>query len=148
MMEKSEKLNQQMIELQMLDLQLRQLEEKARMIEQQIYGHQLTEMCLDEIKGRKNEEVMIPLGPGLFMAGKIENMDRIIIHLGSKILAKKKTEDAKKLLQKQRQKLMKEGDKISIEMQKILSEMSGLESRMKSKHEHSCSNPECDECRH
>ncbi len=147
----------EMIELNILDQQLRQLEENARKIEQAIYEQQFMELSLDEIKGKKNSDVMIPLGPGLFIQGKIESTDKVLVHIGGKIISKKSIEDAKKIIEKRKDGMMKEGDRLSIEMQKILEEMTRLESKIRGQqgghahthqHEHECSceDENCEEC--
>ena len=145
--------NREMIELQMLDQQLRQMEEQARMIEQQIYEHESMILSLESIKGKKGSETMIPLGPGLFVKGKIEDTDKVFIHVGNKIIASKKIDDAVKIIEKRRDKTMEVGDRISTEMQKVLVMMTSLETKVNSgKHSHTCDCEDehctnnCEEC--
>jgi len=143
--------NRQIIELQMLDQQLRQMEEQARMIEQQIYEHESMILSLESIKGEKNSDIMVPLGPGLFVQGKIDNTDKVFIHVGNKIIADKTVDEAIGIIEKRRDKTMVAGDKISTGMQNVLVKMTSLESKVnagqKRPHDHSCDCGEehCDE---
>jgi len=148
-----------MIELNILDQQLRQMEEQARKVEQVIYEQQMMESSLDELKGNKSNDVMIPIGPGLFVPGKIEKTDYVLMHIGGKVISRKKLEDAKKIIEKRKNDLMKEGDRMSIEMQKVLVDMAKLETKIRNsqgsdqaghnhEHEHACNceDENCDEC--
>ena len=142
--------NRSIMELQMLDQQLRQMEEQARMIEQQIYEHESMILSLEMIKGKKGSDTMIPLGPGLFVRGKIEDTDKIFIHVGNKVIASKKVEEAVKIIEKRRDKIMEAADKISEQMQKVLMKMTAIESKMQghsAEHVHgpSCSHAECED---
>jgi len=141
--------NNAIIEMNILDQQLRQLEEHARKVEQQVYEQQFMELSLEEMKGKNNSEVMIPLGPGLFIPGKIENTDKVLIHIGGKIISRKSVDEARKIIEKRKESLMQEGEKVGINMQKILEEMTVLESKIRNlqsqnRHQH---HGECgDEC--
>ena len=145
---KTEDPNRKIMELQMLDQQLRQLEEQMGMIEQQIMEQESMIVSLESLKGKKGSETMIPLGPGLFVHGKIEETDKVFIHVGNKIIASKKTEEAVKIMEKRRDKTLEAASKLNSEMQKILERMTSLESQinMNQKHSHSCSSCSDDSC--
>ena len=152
----AENLQNKIIEFNMMDQQLKQLEQKAMEIEKQVYEMQLSENSLEELKSKKDSEVMIPLAGGIFVKGKIEDAEKVIIHVGNRILARKSINDAKKLLEKQRKKVSDERLNIDAEMNSLLHEMTALEeqirgSQMPKKHSHKhecdCGDAECDECK-
>jgi len=142
--------NRAIMELQMYDQQLRQMEEQARMVEQQVYEHEVMILALENLKGKNGSETMIPLGPGLFVKGKIEDTEKVYIHVGNKIIASKKVEEAIKIIEKRRDQTMESADKISTQMQKILMKMTAIESKMQghsAEHVHgpSCNHGECED---
>ena len=134
-----------MVELSILDQQLKQLEQKAIELEKNVYELQLSSLALEDLQGKKGSEVMIPLAGGIFVRGKIEDAEKVIVHVGNKILAKKTLDQAKKIVEKQIDKLSKERLKIDKEMNKMIAKMTSLQSGMHSP-SCGCGDEECESC--
>ena len=151
---KQDKLQGKIIEFNMIDQQLKQLEQKIAEIEKQTYELQLSGDALDELKGKKNSEAMIPLAGGIFVKARIEDTDKAMVHIGNRILAKKSIEGAKKMLDKQMGKLSEERKIIDSEMNALLRKMTALEESIKASQSHdhghkcSCDDDNCGECEH
>jgi len=151
----NKKMGNEIIELSVLDARMKQLDEQLRVMEQQMYDNQMTESALEDISGKKNSEIMLPLGGGIFIPGKVESTDKVVIHLGNKVFAKKKLEDAKKFLQKQKDRMTREGERIGKEMQMIFEKMAALENAIRTEQAramvkskpHKCDDEDC-ECGH
>jgi len=82
------------VQFQILESNLKVLQEKADELTQRIEEIQGTKMAIEELKGMKPTSALIPLGSGNFIAGKIENTEEILVGIGSGTAIKKKREDA------------------------------------------------------
>jgi len=128
---KEENRRKEMFELNMLDMQLRQLEQQAIMIEQQVLEFQTIIFNLDELKkAKKGQSLLFPMGKDIFVEGKIENSDNLFVNIGSKTVAKKSVEETKKLMEKQKGKFLNAGEEIKNQMEKIYSRILELEKNL------------------
>lgn len=138
---KNEDKNQQrqkdMIELNMLDMQLKQMEQQAMMIEQQIVEQQTIEFNLEELKKAvKGSSMLFPLSKDIFVEGKIESNDKVMINIGSRVIAKKSIDEAKAIVEKQKLRLLEASTDLQNNMREVFDRISQLE------HELTCENPE------
>jgi len=148
------KIDNKILQLNMLDQELKKLEQGAMEIEKHLYELQLTQNALEDLRSKGNSEVMIPLAGGIFVKGKIEDASKVLVHVGNKILAKKSIGDAKKILEKQMDKMMDNKKIVEEDLNSIVREMTALEEQVrKSQGSHShahkceCSDEECkDDC--
>ena len=99
-MGKKEELQKKLIELQILDANLKALQERANMINQKLEELQKTRNAIEELKITKPNKALIPLGSGNFVYGSIENCEEIIVGVGSGVAIKKKRENALEILEK------------------------------------------------
>ncbi len=99
-MSKKEELQKKLIELQILDANLKALQERANMINQKLEELQKTRNAIEELKITKPNKALIPLGSGNFVYGSIENCEEIIVGVGSGVAIKKKRENALEILEK------------------------------------------------
>ena len=114
----------------MLDMQLRQMEQQAMMVEQQILEQQTTSHNLDELKKTKNgQNMLFPFSKDIFIEGKLEKND-VLVNIGSKTLVRKSIEDAKKIVVKQRDRLLDVSDEIKAKMSEIIARISELEKEL------------------
>ena len=128
-MEEKER-QKEIFELNMLDMQLRQMEQQAMMVEQQILEQQTTSHNLDELKKTKNgQNMLFPFSKDIFIEGKLEKND-VLVNIGSKTLVRKSIEDAKKIVVKQRDRLLDVSDEIKAKMSEIIARISELEKEL------------------
>ena len=130
-MEKNgKKVGKEIFEINMLESRLREFEQQRALVEQQILEQQFLESSLGEIKGKKGEEVKVPLGKGVFVSAKLEKVDKVLVDVGSKILLEKETGEAKKIIGKRKEKLIKVNEILNFEMQKTFNEITMLEKKV------------------
>jgi prefoldin alpha subunit len=89
-----EDFQKKVVQFQILESNLKALQEKADELNQRIEEIQSTKTAIEELKQIKPSNALIPLGSGNFVSGKIENVEEVIIGIGSGIAIKKKREDA------------------------------------------------------
>jgi len=128
--EEKEKAGKEIFELNMLEGRLRELEQQVAIVEQQVLEQQLLEQNLEEIKEKKGEEVKVPLGKGVFVPAKLENVKKVLVDVGAKVVLEKNIEDAKKIVQKRKEKLLKLSESLNAEMQKAFAEITKLEMKI------------------
>jgi len=128
--EHSKEEQREMLELNVLDMQLRQLEQQSLMIEQQIVEQQSLVLNLDELKkAKKGQSMLFPFSRDIFVEGKLESSD-LIVNVGSKTLIKKSIDGAKEITEKQKQRLLEVNEEIRGEMQRILERIAELEKKL------------------
>ena len=120
-----------MFELNLLNMQLKQLEQQAFMQEQQLTEYQTLIFNLDELKKtKKGHEMLLPFAKDIFVKGKLED-DKVYVVLGSKTVAKKSIDEAKKIVEKHREKVLDEIELIRKDMEKIFARILELERKAK-----------------
>ena len=84
------------IEFQILNQQVQQIQEQAQLINNNIQEFQILKNSLEELESvKKDQEILIPLGQGIFTKGNIINPDELITNVGSNILIEKNLKDTK-----------------------------------------------------
>lgn len=90
----NEDMQKKMLEFQILDTNLKMLQERAEMVNQKLEDFQRTKIAIEELKSTKPDKALVPLGSGNYVYGTIENCDNIIVGVGSDVAIKKKREKA------------------------------------------------------
>ena len=125
---KHEDHQKEMFELNVLDMQLRQMEQQALMLEQQIAELTTVNASLDELKkSKKNQKVLFPISRDIFAEGILENSNEVLVNIGSKTIARKSIEEAKKINEKQIEIFAEASENISREMQRIVMRIREIE---------------------
>ena len=120
----------EMLELNVLDMQIRQLEQQAMLIEQQISEYQSLLSNLDELKkAKKGQSMLFPFSRDIFVEGKIEGSE-VLVNIGSKTLVRKSIDEAKKLIERQKDKMLKVNEEIARETDKIMRKIMELEQKL------------------
>lgn len=97
-MSKKEDIQKKVIEFQILEANLKMLQERANVINQKAEELEKTRVAIEELKDTKPSKALIPLGSGNFVNGSIENSENIIVGIGSGVAIKKKREESIKIL--------------------------------------------------
>ncbi|MFH0929278.1 MAG: prefoldin subunit alpha [Candidatus Aenigmatarchaeota archaeon] len=93
-MSKEQEMQKKIVQFQILESNLKMLQERADIIGQKIDEFQRTRQALDDLKRTEPNKALIPMGSGNFVFGTVDNMDEIIVSIGSDMALKKKREDA------------------------------------------------------
>jgi prefoldin alpha subunit len=95
-MSDKEDMQKKIMEFQILDSNLKMLQERAEIFNERMEDLQRSKAALEEMKTTKPEKALIPVGSGNFVFGSIENCADVIYGIGSGIAMKGNIEDALK----------------------------------------------------
>ena len=100
--ESDAKMQRLYLEAQILDQQMRMLQQQADHIEEQMAEFEALKSAIDEFKDVKpGSDVLVPFANGIFVKAKLADNDLFIINIGSQTAVEKDREGAKKLLDEQ-----------------------------------------------
>ena len=120
---------QKIMQFQMLQNNLKVLEEKERMIMSALDELERTKMALEDLKNCKGD-TYIPLGASNFVLGKIEDNQNVLVSIGSGLAVKMPREDAIKDIGEKTKELDTESKKISLELQKVSNHLIKLQTEI------------------
>jgi len=118
-MEDQQRLDEMVNELNMYKSQAELLQQQVEAIQASLAEVEILESTLEDVKGKKSLETMVPVGAGSFMNAEIKKTDEIIMSVGAGIAIKKSTEEAKETLASQKEELNDSLDKMMSNLQKI-----------------------------
>lgn len=126
--EKQQEMQRKAMEANLLENQIRQIEQQLMLVNQQFLEIQTLQFNLDELKKIKEErDILVPLGRNVFIDAKLKINDKVLVNVGEKVIVKKSIDGAKKILEKQKDKFLKARDEMSGEMSKIIENISKIE---------------------
>jgi len=96
-MEKSQQ--ELMMKLSMFEQQIQHLNQQLQAVGEGIVEMNSLSLALDELKDKKGEEILSPLGRGIFTKTKLISED-LIVDIGGKNFVKKSIPEAKKIIEK------------------------------------------------
>jgi len=121
-----EELEKAYFKLQILEQEAKNVENNIRELERKRMELEVVSSSLDEIKNQKGNRALIPVGSGIFMEGRIDNKNEVIMNIGANVMLKKKLVDAKKIIQEQIKEIGLLDEKLKTELSMILKEMNAL----------------------
>jgi prefoldin alpha subunit len=86
------------IEFQILNQKVQQLQEQLQNINNNIQELQILKNSLEELGNIKYQEILIPLGQGIFAKGSIKNSNELITNVGSNIMIEKDLSETKDMV--------------------------------------------------
>jgi len=127
--------------------EIRQIQEQLQAIEQAILDMNQINIGLDEIKGKKDLEILSPIGRGIFVKAKTVS-DELTVDVGEGNFVKKTIPETKEIISEQAKKLeemkkeLEKGiEKIDKDMTKALQETQGQSKAEEKSHEHNHKHP-------
>ena len=119
------------LRLEVLSERIRALQGHIMEVDEQISSADQGVMVLEEMAGKKDVEVLVPLINGVFVAGKIFSTDELLVNVGSGVVVKKSLHDTIEILKKQSRELREYKAKIEKEVNDLLREFEELASIIK-----------------
>ena len=113
------------MKLSMYQQEAQKIEEQINMANQQIVEMRNMQDSLEEIDQGKANEILAPVGRGIFMKSKIEER-KFFVSIGGGVVLKKDCLGAKELIEKQILNLGEIKDKLLEELGKINNELNNL----------------------
>jgi len=129
-MEPNRDMQNKIIEIRMLEEQIGQMEEQMRIVDREILEIQSLILSLDEIKGTKNKEVIVPLGKDIFVKSLIAKDNEFLVNIGSKTIVKKNAEETKKLLEEKKEKFLEAREKIGMDANSIIRKIGEIDEEL------------------
>lgn len=94
-------MNQEIIiKLSMLESKTKEVEERIKLIDQNIAELQNIGLALERFDKDETKEVLSQIGKGIFISGEIKGKE-LIVDVGSKILVKKNPPEVRKIIDEQ-----------------------------------------------
>ena len=152
MVKDEEQISQQELamQFQMFEQQIRMIQEQQQAVEQAIVDLSSLNFELDELVGKKDEEILSPIGRGIYASAKLTS-EELLVDIGNKNFVKKTIPETKVIIKNQIKKLEKAKEELNKELEKINTELTNvfMESQKLHNHNHphecNCGEEECDE---
>lgn len=113
-------LQEKYVELQLISMQIKQLEEQLNAIDQKTIELVNLQSALHNLHHAKNNtKSFVPLSPGVFVKGSIENTSEVLLNVGAGVMVRKDTHEAEGSIGKQIGQL----EDITLELSQNLKEM-------------------------
>ncbi len=131
MAEPTKDIQEKFVLYQMLNQRLEEIKQHATMIQHKMIELETSRLALSEMKAVKTDnEILIPVGSGIYAFGKSSAPEKVLIDLGAGIVAKKSIEEAgshidkkKKEVEDAAQMLQGEANAITNKLQEIVPEL-------------------------
>jgi len=119
-MEKSQQ--ELMMKLSMFEQQIQHLNQQLQAVGEGIVEMNSLNFALDELKGKEGNEILSPLGRGIFTKTKLISED-LIVDIGGKNFVKKSIPEAKKIIEDQVKKLEEVKKDLEFQIEKVNKEL-------------------------
>ena len=107
-MSNEEQIKEKYMHFQMLQQQLEQVSQHLEMFNQQSAELDISMNAIKELeKTEKNTELLAPIADGIFLKGKLEDNQKLIVNVGSGTTVEKTIPEVVVLLEKQKQEVSK-----------------------------------------
>lgn len=120
-------MEKKVIQHQMLQNNLRIIQERETLITRRLEELRSTKLATEELKNIKPSDALIPIGSGNFVFGRILDSNNIIVGIGSGVAIKKKRKDAIEILEKKINEVENVLDDLSNQAQIIIDQMRKIE---------------------
>lgn len=102
--------------------QIRQIQDQLQAVEHAIFEMNIIDSGLSEIEGRTGEEILAPIGRGIFVKAKLLS-EELSVDVGNKHFVKKTIPDTQDLIRDQVKNLGKMKDELERSLDKINEEI-------------------------
>jgi prefoldin alpha subunit len=110
------------LKLSMFEQQIKQTHQQLQAVEQAIFDVASISLGLDELVGSKDQEVLAPIGRGIFVKTKLLS-EELIVDIGDKNFVTKDIASTKKIIQEQIEKLENARTQLEEILEKINDEL-------------------------
>ncbi len=126
---KEEEKQQKYLQLQMLDQQIKQVQQYLQTFDQQLVEIRNVISSLKELsKLKKGDQILAPLASGIFVKAKLENNNEVRVNVGTNIVVTKNIEDAVKMLQEQEAEITQYRSDTLVKFDELIKQAEALQS--------------------
>ena len=99
--------SQHLMELRILDQQIKEIQEQLQALESQSAELLQIEMAIDELAGiAKGAEMLVPVAGGIFIRTELKDASTFLLNVGAGMTVEKSQDETKILLERQRDDLL------------------------------------------
>lgn len=133
-MKSEQELQQRYVELQLLDRQIKELQQQIQIIDEQTLEFRVGVQGLNDIeKSKQGVEILVPVSNGVFAKATLNDASELLVSVGSNVMVMKTLKDTKKLLNEKistlnqyRQEVLMSLQRLDQEIRKLETEVRGL----------------------
>jgi prefoldin alpha subunit len=130
--EKRKSLQKRFIEYQMLEQQIKQLQQQLEKLEAQTLEVSNVEQCIaDMAKSKTGDEVLVPVSGGIFFKATVKESNMFLVNVGGNVVVEKSVDDTRGLILQQGKEIEKYKETVMMQLSKQLSELQDLEKELK-----------------
>jgi prefoldin alpha subunit len=119
------------VELQLLDRQLKQVQQQLALLEQQHNELLLIKQALSDLpKLKKGADALVPVSAGIYAKAKIENTDELVVNVGSNIAVGKSVRESAAMVDDQLKDLRDAEMKLTLDMNMLVGRAQEIEKEM------------------
>ncbi len=115
---------QKIAQYRLLEMRLNALLKQRELLQEKIFEVESTLSFLEDLS--TTEDVIFPVGSGVFSFGRIQNKDKLIILIGSNTAIEMDLENAKKFLKEKTEAILNSFQKLDFEINETISLMNKL----------------------
>lgn len=131
--EKLEAMQQSYMHLQMLDQQMKQVQENLAQLDKQKIDLLQVQQSLDDLKKAGiNSETLVPLSAGIFVKAELKNNNTMLVNVGGNITVEKTVEETKEMVSQQLQELKNLEKEMETQLRKFAEEAILIETKINS----------------
>ena len=120
-----------MLQLEMLKEQGQQLSQQKSQILMQLQEIEYSKTTIADLKNaKKDTELMIPIGTGMYVKGKITNLSDIVTTIGGSVAVGKSLEEVEVIIKERESQMMELEKQINLELEKLDAEGTALVSEL------------------
>lgn len=121
------------VEYQMIEQQLKQMQEQLVKFEEQIEEISNISAQLGELKETKpSTETLVPVANGIFMKGRILDPDELVVNVGAGVAVKKTVDETKQLLDEQAKEIMNYRVQVAAQVDQMRTKAQEIEQELQS----------------
>lgn len=117
---------EKLLQLQLLQQEARKLEQELVNLEARKIELEMVVNSLDEISNQKSDEVLIPIGNGVFVRGVIRDKENVLVNVGANVVMSKSVAEAKELVESQRREISTVQEELRKELVQYLNEINNI----------------------
>ncbi len=117
------KLQQQYLKLQLIDQQIKQVQENLVQLDKQLAELRYIQQSIDELGNiKENSEILVPINSGIFAKAELKSNSELVVNIGGGITAEKNIEETKKMLSNQMNEATTLGRELEVQLKNLVEE--------------------------
>jgi len=125
------KLQKLYMQFQVLDQNIKQIQQQAQTLNAQLVELVGATRSLDDIKNVKNgTEILVPISSGVYAKAEIKDTENMLVNVGANINVKKSVDDTKKIIETQVEEMKKLQKQMLGELNRLTTQAGLIENEM------------------